>query len=80
LTSGCQQVAWRIKKMIGRTASSINSRSTRQNSSLRFAGSLRGLSVDTLRDYNGRCSCAVSGRNSSRRTACRVHRPHCPRD
>jgi hypothetical protein len=46
LTSGCQQVAWRIKKMIGRTASSINLRSTRQTSSLRFARSLRGLTVD----------------------------------
>jgi len=38
-TSGCQQVPWRMKKMIGRTASSISLRSTCHTSSLRFAGS-----------------------------------------
>ena len=39
LTSGCQQVPWRMKKIIGRVASSTSFRSICQTSYLRLTGS-----------------------------------------
>ena len=51
LTYGCQQVPCLMKKMIGRTASSISLRSICQTNSLRFVGSLsadcRSISAST---------------------------------
>jgi hypothetical protein len=50
-TSGCQHVPWRMKKMIGRTASSTSLRSICHTSFLRLAGSVsadcRSISVST---------------------------------
>jgi hypothetical protein len=45
-TSGCQQVPWRMKKMIGRTASSISLRSTCHTGSAFRPIGFRRLPVD----------------------------------
>jgi len=59
LTSGCQQAAWRMKKMIGRTASSISLRSICPPALGRVA--FCGLPVDQRLDFRVAIAGVVTG-------------------
>jgi hypothetical protein len=80
-TSGCQRVPWRMKNMIGRTASSISFRSICHTSFVGFAGSLSAdcRSISAFTSESQPVYCVTTRTNNFHKTACRGRRRRCPR-